>query len=342
MGQARAAAIDLYFLDESGFAPTLPPGYTWARMGTRAIVPYVAPQGRRVNVIGALAPHGPQPRLAYQSRTGKIDSVAFLEFLWRDVAGLPAAPDRLPPGYHRGRPCVIVLDNYSVHRSAAVKECSRPWPRRASPASICRPIRPSSTPSNQDQINAGAVPHSAKSIGRIMVVHSGHPLVGRTFPVVRRYSQRGERHWVIELPDGSRQYILASWCTPLTSSPESPHGVVTAMTDTSSSDRLSSPLNLSALRDLATVVRALQEVSGSDGGAHEQGLSRGGRQGPGQDGSTWRGRRIRVRRRGIAAMGELRRRGSPGSGERVDPPGAAARPPTLRPTASSGEGVRQP
>lgn len=122
MGQARAAAIDLYFLDESGFAPTLPPGYTWARMGTRAIVPYVAPQGRRVNVIGALAPHGPQPRLAYQSRTGKIDSVAFLEFLWRDVAGLPAAPDRLPPGYHRGRPCVIVLDNYSVHRSAAVKE----------------------------------------------------------------------------------------------------------------------------------------------------------------------------------------------------------------------------
>lgn len=122
MGQARAAAIDLYFLDESGFAPTLPPGYTWARMGTRAIVPYVAPQGRRVNVIGALAPHGPQPRLADQSRTGKIDSAAFLAVLWRDVAGLPAAPDRLPPGYRRGRPCVIVLDNYSVHRSAAVKE----------------------------------------------------------------------------------------------------------------------------------------------------------------------------------------------------------------------------
>jgi len=121
-GHARAAAIALYFLDESGFAPTLPPGYTWARMGTRAIVPYVAPQGRRVNVIGALAPHGPRPRLAYQSRTGKIDSAAFLEFLWHDVAGLPAAPDRLPPGYRRGRPCVLVLDNYSVHRSAVVKE----------------------------------------------------------------------------------------------------------------------------------------------------------------------------------------------------------------------------
>ncbi len=122
MGQAIAAAIDLYFLDESGFAPTLPPGYTWARVGTRAIVPYVAPQGRRVNVLGALAPAGPHPRLAYQSRTGKIDSAAFLEFLWRDVATLPAAPEHLPPGYRRDRPCVIVLDNYSVHRSAVVKE----------------------------------------------------------------------------------------------------------------------------------------------------------------------------------------------------------------------------
>jgi len=122
MGQAIAAAIDLYFLDESGFAPTLPPGYTWARAGTRAIVPYVAPQGCRVNVIGALAPHGPDPRLAYQARSGKIDSAAFTEFLWRAVARLPAAPADLPAGYRRPRPCVVVMDNYSVHRSTVVKE----------------------------------------------------------------------------------------------------------------------------------------------------------------------------------------------------------------------------
>lgn len=121
-GQACAAALDLSFLDESGFAPTLPPGYTWARTGTRAIVPYVAPQGRRVNVIGALAPHGPAPRLAYHARSGKIDSAAFTAFLWRDVARLPAAPADLPAGYRRARPCVVVMDTYSVHRSAVVKE----------------------------------------------------------------------------------------------------------------------------------------------------------------------------------------------------------------------------
>ena len=113
--------IDLYYLDESGFAPTLPTSSTWAREGTRVVVPYEAPQGRRVNVVGALAPFGPAPRLVYESRTGKLDSAAFLRFLWQDVAGMPAAPDLLPAGYVRGRPCVVVLDNYSVHRSKLVQ-----------------------------------------------------------------------------------------------------------------------------------------------------------------------------------------------------------------------------
>lgn len=122
IGQAQAQTIDLYFLDESGFAPTLPINYTWARVGTRAIIPYIAPQGRRVNVLGALAPYGPHPRLVYHSRTAKLDSAAFVEFLWRDVASVPAAPETLPSTYRRTRPCVIVLDNYSVHRSAVVKE----------------------------------------------------------------------------------------------------------------------------------------------------------------------------------------------------------------------------
>jgi DDE superfamily endonuclease len=122
--EAHAGRRDLYYLDESGFAPTLPTSYTWAREGTRAIVPYEAPQGRRVNVIGALAPAGPQPRLVWASRRsgqGRLDSAAFLDFVCRDLAGLPAAPDALPPAYVRRRPCTIVLDNYSVHRSTAVK-----------------------------------------------------------------------------------------------------------------------------------------------------------------------------------------------------------------------------
>jgi hypothetical protein len=122
MGQAQRGEIDLAFLDEAGFAPTLPLSYTWCRVGTRAVVPYVAPQGRRVNAGGALCPYGPRRRFAYHSATGKIDRAVFLEFVWEDVAGLPTAPADLPAGYTRARPCVIVLDNYSVHRSAAIKE----------------------------------------------------------------------------------------------------------------------------------------------------------------------------------------------------------------------------
>jgi hypothetical protein len=120
-GDATRGLLDLFYLDESGFAPTLPLSYTWARAGTRPIVPYEAPRGRRVNVIGALAPDGPAPRLVFRSRLGKLDGAAFLEFVWRDVAGLPAPPEALPPDHRRARPCVIVLDNYSVHRSQLIK-----------------------------------------------------------------------------------------------------------------------------------------------------------------------------------------------------------------------------
>ena len=108
--------IDLWFLDQSGFAPTLPTGYGWGRLGERLVVPYEAPQGRRVNVVGALAPHGPAgPRLLYETRRkaqGRYDAAAHLAFVDRLAA---AGGDR---------PCVVVLDNYSVHHAAPVKEAT--------------------------------------------------------------------------------------------------------------------------------------------------------------------------------------------------------------------------
>ena len=113
--------IDLWFLDQSGFAPTLPTGYTWARTGTRALVWDEPPQGRRLNVLGALAPDGADAGLVWTCPAGKIDSAVFLEFVWRRVAGLPAAPADLPAGYRRPRPCVAVVDNASAHVAKAVK-----------------------------------------------------------------------------------------------------------------------------------------------------------------------------------------------------------------------------
>ncbi len=111
--------IGLWFLDQSGFAPTSPTGYGWGRRGTRLVVPFEAPQGRRVNVVGALAPADPAgPRFLSETRRkaqGRYDAAAHLRFVRQAVAGL-AGDERRP------RPCVIVLDNYSVHHSQLIQQ----------------------------------------------------------------------------------------------------------------------------------------------------------------------------------------------------------------------------
>ena len=119
---AIAGEVELLYLDEAGFAPTLPTSYTWARAGVRATVAHEAPQRRRVNVIGAWAPLGAQPRFAYRSTAGKLDSAAFLAFLWHDVGGVSTPLGQRPPGFQRQRRCVVVLDNYGIHHSHAVSD----------------------------------------------------------------------------------------------------------------------------------------------------------------------------------------------------------------------------
>lgn len=75
-----------------------------------------------MNVVGAFSLFDPAgPSLLFESRCsgqGKYDADAHPHFVHK-VAGLPAA---LPEGYGRERPCVIVLDNYSVHHSQLVKD----------------------------------------------------------------------------------------------------------------------------------------------------------------------------------------------------------------------------
>jgi hypothetical protein len=132
-------------LDEAGFALTLPTTYSWYPQGQRLRVPYQAPQGPRVNVVGAYFTHGPDAgRLDYRSwavlpksrartprttpeqraaahgltveEVGPIDAARLVAFLWQ-VAG---RPPEAAPTWRRARPLVIVLDNYSVHTSQTV------------------------------------------------------------------------------------------------------------------------------------------------------------------------------------------------------------------------------
>jgi len=136
-------------LDEAGFAMTLPVCRSWFPVGARLAVPDEAPQGRRVNAIGAHLTHGPAAgRFASQTwatlpkrrakrprktpaevaaahglavdEVGPIDSERFLAFGW-PIAGRAADA---PAGWRRERPLMVVLDNCSVRTSQTVAAAS--------------------------------------------------------------------------------------------------------------------------------------------------------------------------------------------------------------------------
>jgi len=97
----------LYYLDESGFAPSLPTGYSWSLPGQRKRVRYEYPQGRRVNVLAAYRPYGSAPWLgawSFERTLTSADLIGYLKSLpWSKV------------------PRVVVLDNASIHTSKVVK-----------------------------------------------------------------------------------------------------------------------------------------------------------------------------------------------------------------------------
>ncbi|MFB7112708.1 transposase [Streptomyces sp. NPDC056291] len=128
---AHAGERDLIFLDESGFAPTMPTGCTWPRIARRAVVRREDTRNRRVNVLGAKIV-GIEPDLLWQHTCGKIDARTLLEFVCARLAGLGGgaavldlAADGLGtdvmPVWERRRRCTIVLDNASAHVAKAFK-----------------------------------------------------------------------------------------------------------------------------------------------------------------------------------------------------------------------------
>jgi len=109
--KAAVGRLKLYFLDECGFAPTLPTAYSWALPGQRKRVEYEAPQGRRVNALAAYRPYGGPPRLEVFSAERTWDSHDLLGFL----GALPWAKV----------PRVVVLDNAGLHTSKVIRGARR-------------------------------------------------------------------------------------------------------------------------------------------------------------------------------------------------------------------------
>lgn len=144
--KAHAGERDLIFLDESGFAPTMPTGYTYSRIGQRSVVPREDTDSRRVNVLGAQIV-GTTPDLLWQPTFGKIDAGTPLEFVCADLAGLPGGAAALEPAADgldgqlpvraHSRPCTVV----PVWRQAKYQD----YPQRAQ-TSTDATARPSTRP----------------------------------------------------------------------------------------------------------------------------------------------------------------------------------------------------
>jgi transposase len=107
-----AGRLRLHYLDESGFSPSLPTGYSWCLPGQRKRVKYEYAQGRRVNALATYEPFAPAPR---------VDAVPFERTLTSDDL-LAYLRDRLPAA---DVPRVVVLDNAGIHTSKAV-QAARP------------------------------------------------------------------------------------------------------------------------------------------------------------------------------------------------------------------------
>ena len=105
--KAEAGELDLFYRDESGFAPSLPCGYSRTLPGQRKRVAHEYPQGRRVNVPAAYRPDGATPWLGAEAfeRTSTSDDL---------LADLRSSPGSIVPR-------VVVLDNASLHVSKVVK-----------------------------------------------------------------------------------------------------------------------------------------------------------------------------------------------------------------------------
>jgi len=112
LNNLKAKAADgqlvLYYLDECGFSPTPPTGYSWSLPGRRKLIRYEAPQRRRVNALAAYRPYGRSPRLEVFTAERTWDSYDLLGFLkalpWSKV------------------PRVVALDNASIHTSKVIRQ----------------------------------------------------------------------------------------------------------------------------------------------------------------------------------------------------------------------------
>lgn len=101
--------LTLAFVDECGFSPSQPVNYSWTGCGERKYVPYENPNRRRMNVMAAMMSDGRSGSLVWSKQPRPFKSEEFVKFLTRTFSEMNGLK-------------VVVVDNYSIHRSKVVKD----------------------------------------------------------------------------------------------------------------------------------------------------------------------------------------------------------------------------
>ena len=108
--QARLDASRLIFIDESGFRLGAPPHYGWAPLGEKSPGKSTQRSWKTMTMIGALALDGFRGFMTIDATTSSDVFHAFVE-------------QELLPHLRRGD--VVVMDNWSAHKTAAVLKTIR-------------------------------------------------------------------------------------------------------------------------------------------------------------------------------------------------------------------------
>ncbi len=105
-------AIDLYYLDETGFTLVPPIPYAWQVMGQTLEIP--SQRSKRLNVLG------------FMTRQGRLESYVSEQSITSDV--VVVCIETFFPKVDK--PTVIVMDQASIHVAHRVQDLRREWPRR--------------------------------------------------------------------------------------------------------------------------------------------------------------------------------------------------------------------
>lgn len=113
---AAAGAIDLFYLDESGFCPWMPTSYSYFFQGEQKRLEQTPRKGRRLSILGLLQP---TVSFIYGLVIGSFNGERYITMM---EAQARQAQQQLAA---TGRIRVIVQDNGSAHTATAVKA---KWP----------------------------------------------------------------------------------------------------------------------------------------------------------------------------------------------------------------------